>query len=401
MTIVFVSQLTESSGPWIGLALVVLLAPLAALAMRRLRLPGALLVGGTIVGLALGPAFFGRIAPQTYLRVFEGSPAVVDALVAAERSIGALAVASAGSFTTPDESSHERLSSERDQARKAWLVEKHNHERLFLIAAIVCATLVMATSMGRGARPQRANSHDLVLALWAIVPAALLTLLIAELRGDSLLAPSTVILICACTCGAWSVMREERAITRYCPPNTARTTATVARVTTAIACFFAAPALWMSSHQVLGPTAGVALVVGASAAFLRPPVQLVRVASRFAIPILAALLALRIDPTRDSSPLLLVVLFLVAEDARWLGTLAGRALAGERPMMAMRTAMAGLAVGPTMLAFTALGSAAGALSGPIASSLLFAAILIELLAPARLRVAQRLERTESQTEVDA
>ncbi|GEM_PF-1971163 len=395
---------TAHEAAWIGLGLLVFLAPLVALAFRRLRIPAALLIGGTVVGLALGPSLFGRIAPVTYVQLFEGSPSKLEQVFRADRAIRAMTIAAGSRMSAPDAADQEQLVLAREEASAKWDAERRVHTRPFAIAAIACAGLVLATSLGFGARPRPLSLNDAVLALWSFVPAALAALLVAVLLGDALLTPATAILVCACACGAWRVSREERVICRSTivtgARETSRTTAATARVVTLFACAVAIPALWFSGHVLLGPGAAVALGIGAIIGFLPRPRRASRLVGAIAIPILAAFVAVRVDPTRDVSLLLLVGLFLIAEDARWLGAFVGRTLGGEPPMSAMRTAMAGLAVGPTMLVFTALGSTLGILTGLIALSLLFAAILVEFLAPARLRVAKRLEAAGTPIESD-
>ena len=98
------------------------------------------------------------------------------------------------------------------------------------------------------------------------------------------------------------------------------------------------------------------------------------------------------SPPAATAIIVFALYFLLAEDGRWLGAWIGRSLGGESASVALRSALVGLNVAPTMLACAALASAARLLTPESALACVVAAFFVSFFAPARLRVARRLER---------
>jgi hypothetical protein len=96
---------------------------------------------------------------------------------------------------------------------------------------------------------------------------------------------------------------------------------------------------------------------------------------------------------------MLVVLALLADDGRWTGAWIGAMLPGGRPgLRSMRLVMPAMAAGPTQLAAAALALHAWLLPERFALPLLAGVILIEVTAPARRGMADRLVEVEIEIE---
>ncbi|MFO0827808.1 MAG: hypothetical protein U0572_06610 [Phycisphaerales bacterium] len=404
MSIATVAASATMGSPLLGLALLVACATLVALGLRRLRVPASPLVGGTLAGVMLGSAFLGRIAPDTYLNLYEGPPEMLHQSIASERAIGALAFAAGASQAKVDPNDLERLGAERDQDRAAWESARGEHRGPFVAAALALAGIVMATAFTRGARPVRPGGPDVAIALWSFAIPAVCVAVLARWRGDDVLAPSTALVAAACGCGAWWVSGAECATGRGGARDAARRAATSASLATALACALAAAAFVRGLEPTRATIPALALCGGAAlSSLVRGRVlrwwrAIGRRLAAVAVPSLAAIVAIGIDPLRDLSPMVFVLLFLVAEDGRWLGAFAARVLGGEPAGVSVRSAMVGLSAGPTMLAFVGAGAATRVLSPASAAGLLLAAALLEFLRPARLRLARRLEDAQAETE---
>lgn len=373
-------------------------AVLVAAALRRLGLAGAAVVGGVAAGVLLGPGVAGRLAPETWTRTFEGPPELLTELRGAtsEREALHLALGQPAMAGVDATEALKEVEPRFERATLAWEEARAEHRRplgwallaasalTFLAAGAACAVRAPVRSV------QRAEA--LLHATWWCAAAVAATALVTWIRGEPLGGPESLVIAAAACCGPWAIGREDRRIVREALPRGDALLEHSGRIASTVALGLAAAVVAMAWHR-LGATERIlacatlaALPVGWA---LRP--RLIAFVECGALPALAALACLAVEPFRDLDPLLAVVLYLLLEDARWTGgwlglRLSDRAAANE----ATRAALGALAVDPMILAFVGLGLAAGVLTPVVAASMVAGATIIAVLAKARRLVAGRM-----------
>lgn len=281
------------------------------------------------------------------------------------------------------------------QAEAAWAAfdAATAERRTPLRAALyICAATLLATTASRGARPRRPRGADLLLGVWCTVLPSALLLVTLRLVGEDATSTDALAVAAIMACGAWRVDREERAIARPIGEHADRAILTAGIVATCVACAGLVALAAVRGHDLRGAAVAVgAGVLGAGAVRLLPRRWADAVA--FAATTSAtALLVVIVEPLAATAILVFLLYFLLAEDGRWLGAWLGRSLSGESASVALRSALVGLNVAPTMLACAAVASGAGLLTPASALACVIAAFCVSFFAPARLRVARRLER---------
>ncbi len=384
---------------FLALSLLLATAVGAAEGLRRLRCPGASLLGGLCAGLLLGPGLFGRIAPDLHIAMFEGDRKLLAAVEVIDRERAALTFVTGvpqahGASTTEAEAD---IDARRVLAIDAWERERAQHRRPLLIAMIVAAATVLAASGATTGVRSPVRRHHRVEALlnaaWSTaVPIALVALLVWW-RGTSVFDPSSLLLAGAMACGAWCVTREDRRIARSVVWGGAALIEQIARWCSVIAL----PLLCVALLRGAEPTWAIASI---AALFCLPLGWTVRVpvtaiAQRAALPFLVAMSMLEIEPFRDLALGLAIVFYLIAEDGRWLGGWLGHWSSGRASGFgALRLTLAGLTVGPMIVVVVGLGRATAILDPKDGFSLLIAATAIAMLSKVRGRAAQDLANAE-------
>jgi hypothetical protein len=370
-----------------------ILAALAAWGVRRIGLRGGAILAGLSVGVLLGPGVLGRIAPDAYHRFFDGSRSAAEALAAdvAERNAFVAAATASGAGEASVRDGLAELAAKGAAAESRWNAERAAARFPGTLLASLCLAVVLL-SAGRGSAVRRRGGEPdahlrgeaALLAGWMVVVPAILTVPALLLWQVPLGSPTGLTLLAVMACGAWAISRPERAIARTASPRAAEIVESAGRIASLLAgVVIAVTALptapWLAAAVLLLPLGWV----------VRPP--LVAACERVALPTLVALLAVRIEPFRDGALWPMLVLYLIAEDGRWLAAAVGHAASGRYgPFAAMRLAIVGLASGPLMVAFAAIVSLAGQLDPTYALAVLVAAAATDGLTGPRQRVAVEL-----------
>jgi hypothetical protein len=380
---------------------IALIAALAAVALRRILRFGAPLLAGLVVGVALGPGVFGRVAPTTYVSWVDGGSEALERLIELRRESAALGLVAVR--TEADASAEAaRLGQAVADAEAAWRDARRNHHapRLGLIVLLAAVVMAAGGAAGAGARlrSRPGGAEAILLGLWLAVPTALGGIAWMAATGESPLAPTALLLAAALAIGGWRIAGCERAIARTIGGRDAVAQASIASI---VATGVAALAAASAARTPLAAAALVAAILPLALGALRPlPRPLARLAERVAVPGLIALATLSIEPFRDLAPWTMLVVFVVAEDGRWLALALGDWLAGGRGWLAaMRFALVPLAVGVPMAVVAAVGLALELLLPPVAFAILVAACLVEILAPVRLRLAREIEGVDRSADV--
>ena len=428
--------------------LLLVLPILCALLLRSARCPGWAVVGGAVAGILMGPAIFGRIAPDTFEKVFVGGFEQRQALDSLKRRQGAdiLAAQAAGL----DEEAMIEME-RRHRAERAPLEQKLREARWedqrplrIGVAIVVALTLLGAGRLGvrEGDRRQGLGAPLSIGAWSSLLPGALayvaMTWLWRHPPAPSLLAAAAVAI------GPWALTSADRQSADEAEFGGAHMIQTAGRIASVIAIAAAVFALVMArggpgllwSLPLLALPIGWLLKKGSGVVFgaeaggrkrgresfseekgsgvvFRPEAEeaaqpgALRVAGFFSgavleavlVPLLAACVGMKIDIFAYFSIWPLVVFVLLSGDGRWLGALMGALLpGGRRGMRTMRLVMGSMACGPTQLAVAAVAAHTWAVPESVPYALLLGAVYIEMSAPLRRIMARRLAQTEEELE---
>lgn len=382
----------------LGILLAAVVATLAGSGLRALRVPGGGILGGLATGVLLGPLVLGAIAPSARIELFVGPAALRADWIAAERAVAGARVAAAATMANADQEAL-RLEGRAEAARQRWDDARREHRMPMTVVLVASAIAIAATAFSRGAAPRAPRVDDLLLGAWEVVAPTCLALVFCAFLGHGPLTPVALATAAIASCGPWRVAREERAIARGCGAGSDREAATAGVVTTACALL-----LLFGALRSIG---GAAVVGGLAAAIAWASTRAMRrqartaswVVERCLVPSAVSLMVVTVDPVGSLSVVTIVFLFVIAEDGRWLGAWLGRSLGGHAAGRAMRFAMAGLGVAPTMVAFTAVGAVTETVPPSLVLAALVSAFLLEFLAGARLRLANRLDALASENEL--
>jgi hypothetical protein len=393
--------------------LLVILPIVCALLLRWGRCPGWAVVGGAVAGILMGPAIFGRIAPEAFEKTFIGGFEQRQALDSLKRRQGAdvLAAQTAGL----DEEAMIEMD-RRHRAERAPLEEKRDEAHWEFqqpmrigVSIVVALALLGAGRLGvrEGDRRQGLMAPLSIGAWSSLLPGALayfaMTWLWRHPPAPSLLAAAAVAI------GPWALTRADRQSADEAEFGGAHMIQTAGRIASMIAIVLAAVSLVMArgAGGLLWCLPLLALVAG----WLLPK-RLKRTegaaplgASRpsgnglglVVVPLLAACVGMKIDIYAHFALWPIVVFVLLSGDGRWLGALMGALLPGGRKgMRTMRLVMGSMACGPTQLAVAALAAHTWAVPDSVPYALLLGAIYIETSTPLRRIMARRLAQTEEE-----
>ncbi|MEM9165776.1 MAG: hypothetical protein AAGB48_01995 [Planctomycetota bacterium] len=140
----------------------------------RLDARGAALIGGIGAGVALGPACFGLIAPESYQRLWLGGTGLDQqaAAVDAQTELDAAAIQSAGA--SPEAAEEHTAAGRSEAAHLRRLAEADRRTRRLGLIALATAAGLLALLGWSGAPPSRPHARWLGLGAVAAVLAALL-----------------------------------------------------------------------------------------------------------------------------------------------------------------------------------------------------------------------------------
>jgi hypothetical protein len=374
-----------------------------ALLLRWARCPGWAVVGGAVAGILLGPTILGRAAPAALEKLFVGGVEEREARDAVLRryEIERLAMVE----TARAEPAFADLDARRiadlagaDAAWKAatWTAQRplRSFSTAFVALALLGAGLLRVERGERRVDPITASS----IGLWsALLPGALAaTALVWIWRcppAQAVLAGAAVAI------GPWALTRDDRAAADEAEVGGARLIQTAGRLASLVAVGGVAAAL----ASELGPRGLVwaAPMLALPAGWMLPAAKragLVRALLEIlVVPSIAACVALRVELHAHLTFWPVVVFALLSGDGRWLGAFVGAILHGRRRgLRTMRLVLPAMAAGPTQLAIAAIAAHTRTVPEFVMPALLAGAVLVEITAPARRALSDRLARTEEE-----
>lgn len=437
-----------------GLLALVALAWAVAAALRALRVAGHAVVGGLVAGAVLGPTLLGRVAPNLFEDAFLGGRTEREAWRSIERERIAWELAVATTATGSDEASAQRdalpsdapsrhapsagdgadrandtdhtagargadrtegahgadVAERADLADRAarerlansvaaaWRAAAHEAQRPLRVAATLLAALVLLGIAGAGRG--RHSAGAISIGLWSAGLPAALGLVLLWWRGESLDDSAALWLLAALAVGPWWLDPIDRAAAEGAEHDGAALLVGAGLVASTIAAALALAAL-VQSMALLPALVVLATPLGLAARVVRrgtsvsgvPPRWLSELVDGWGIPALAALAAVRIEFIVDASWSALLVVPLLAGDARWLGAFIGAMLPGERrPQSAMRLVLPSTGCAPTTIAYTAAALWSDLLARDLALGLLLGAAIAAATLPLRRRVDESLRQ---------
>jgi hypothetical protein len=363
----------------------------------------------------MGPAIFGRIAPEAFEKAFVGGFEQREALDSLKRRQGAdvLAAQTAG---LDRESMNEM--EVRHRAERAPLVEDLDEARWAFqqpmrigVSIVIALALLGAGRMGvREGDRRQGLMAPVSIGLWtALLPGALayfaMTWLWRHPPAPSLLAAAAVAI------GPWALTSADRQSADEAEFGGAHMIQTAGRIASLIALGAAVFALAMARGAagvlwclpLLALPAGWLLPKRLQRREAAAPLSASRSSGNglglVVVPLLAACVGMKIDIYAHFALWPIVVFVLLSGDGRWLGALMGALLPGGRKgMRTMRLVMGSMACGPTQLAVAALAAHTWVVPESIPYALLLGAIYIETSTPLRRIMARRLAQTEEELE---
>lgn len=381
-------------------SLLLVLPIVCALLLRLARCPGSGVLGGVLAGLLLGPTILGRRLPDEFERMFIGGVSehatYLDVERAQERERAAAEAAGVGSDAIT--AMIARHADEREAALGAMQTARWTHQRP--IRSYTAAVLVL-TLLGAGWRRVPADGDRIRLAgpasigPWsAVVPGGLAFLVVSQWNYA---APVATLAAAAVAVGPWILAAGDRAVADAAEQRGARTVERAGRIASVAALIvFGATYVLRYPDRALWALPLLAIPAGWLLPVITRRGRAIDLVLECAlVPSLAACVALKIDLNAHFSLWPVLGFVLVSGDGRWLGAFTGAMLAGgRRPLVATRLVLGSMACGPTQLAFTAIAVTTWAIPEDVATALLIGAMSIEVTAPARRRVAERLADVE-------
>lgn len=395
-------------------ALLLLPAGAAAL-LRWARCPGWPVVGGVVAGIVLGPTIFGRVLPDRYEALLVGG---VDQRLELRELLGRqgsdlLAAEQAG--YDGEQLSRFRRDQEdvREAAERRWSEAQWADQQPLRLFAFGFVTLMLLGSAVFGVPrgdPHHGIAGALSIGAWsAALPGGVAFCAMRWLWDCS--ASQSALVAAAVAIGPWALTMIDREAADHAELGGARMVQTAGRMATWIAIALAWLAIWHQKGPLDSLWAAPLLAILVS--WLIPPPKPQRGTApppaslalcrggmlHLVVPAVAACVAAKIDLFADFTFWPIAVLLLLSGDGRWLGAFTGAMVLGGRDSLrTMRLVLGSMAAGPTQLAVTAVAIHTGSIPARFAMGLLFGAVLIEVTAPARRRMAQRLITTEAEIE---
>jgi hypothetical protein len=372
------------------------LCALALLRYARFPDSGRAILAGALAGFIIGPTILGRALPQHHEAMFEGGVKQRehrDYL----RWLGS-AIPSAMPGLTPEALAAElaRNASERADAERALADARWDHQRPMRVFVMIVAALAMIASAAHRVRTGDARQGwitPISVGVWSFALPGAAALLVG-LKWWGLQADQAAFLAAAVSIGPWALTVIDRRLADDAEFGGARMMQTTGRVATVLALALALWAGWRSAGWA--GALMVAPLIALPASWLIPAVDLARRPllhwlMELGVAMLAAAVAMEFDLYDHFALWPLVILVLLADDGRWLGAFVGLVLVGGRTLpRAMRLAMPAMACGSTQLAVASAALHGWLLPARFALPLLAGAILIEVTAPLRRRLAAQM-----------
>ncbi len=388
----------------IGLIVASSCCALALLHYARFPDSGRAILAGALAGFVIGPTILGRAVPQQYEAIFEGGVKERehrDYL----RWFGANIPAALPNMP-PEARSAEmaRTAAEVAEADQALARTRWDHQRPMRILTMCVAAMAMLASATRSKRAGDARQGLITPAsvgVWSLALPGTAVYVIA-LRWWNVDISQAALLAATVGIGPWALSAIDRRVADEAEIGGARMMQTAGRVASALAIALGLWAAWRAESWtgalLISPLLALPIAwlfdlrKGSRAVPLEWLVEVL-------LAMLAALVAIKFDLYQHFAFWPLIGLALLADDGRWLGAFLGAMLVGGRPALrTMRLVMPAMACGPTQLAVAAVALHGWLLPAHFAMPLLAGAILIEVSAPGRRRMAARLIETETDFE---
>ena len=428
--------------PFLGsLILVAAAATAIALILRRLGLPGARVVGGLVVGIALGPTVLGRIAPEPWTRIMMGGTELREAVRQTEREHAAWRFAAGAVPLSIDdmelEATRHRL--EVLPMKQALRDAEDQHARPWVILTVLTAVGAAACG-GMAGRPRRkvplpdadrpsertGFADAAAVGAWAAAIPVLGTILTFTLLGYAALDPTTLVAAAAVGIGAWTLDPIDLRLAGGRSAQTEMLRAGKVATLVAAGLILVAASRGQTGWGVVGVVLLPIALSGTEFA-RRWPVRQIR--DLILLPSLAALTVVRSELLLETPWLLTVLLIVLAGDGRWLGWFLGLIFSGLEPgggsdaadatdatagkktmnpmgatraaseydttpggvlQTSLRRSLAAIDTAGPQLAVAGAGVALGLIGPGLAMSLALAAAMLEITAPFRRRFARSL-----------
>lgn len=384
-----------------------------AILLRWARFPvlASPMLGGIVAGLLLGPGILGEAFPRPHEALFEGGASQRAAREAVVRRHGA-DLAAARHFRI-DDAQMQRM--KREQAaelaphEQAIAQAQWDHQQpLRIVAAVLIGILFLCAARLQIRSTIEGPSAISVLSIgaWAaVLPGAIASVI--AMRWWTERPAAAAMAAAALAIGPWALAASDREAADFAEVGGAAMIERAGRFASVMAIAVAA---WALVHD-LGPP-GIAwllplMMLPAAWLLARarsrspqpPPGQSTRGPSPLVhlvlIPGIAGLAALKVHVIDDFAVWPMLVILLLSDDGRWLGAVIGALLPGGRKgLRTMRLVMGSMAAGRTQLGVAALAAQTGLIPPKLILPLLLGALLIELSAPARRGMTERLLQME-------
>jgi hypothetical protein len=370
------------------------------LILRATGAPGWFAIGGVLAGVLVGPSILGVVFSDWHQAIFNGSSeesrALDELLLRQERD--RIAANAAGL----DLEQHRRLRLDQIEARRPLeaardeAVWRHRATQRWLVAIVIMLALLAAGPLRVPRGPPIAGlASSLGIGLWsALGPGAAAFSILHWLAETPL--PTSLCAAAAVAIGPWALSKIDRDSANGAEDDGAGILERAGVIASLLALLTIAAAVSIS--PVREPMWALVLLAHPAGWLIRPyngfhaSRAFWRRFSRLIIlPPLAAMSVAFVETTASFGILLALAVMILSGDGRWAGGIfGGVALGGRRGLKIMRLTLGTMAAGPTQFAVTALGVQLDLLPGRIALPLALGALLLDVLAPLRRRVASEL-----------
>ncbi len=393
----------SSADTAIATGLLLALPVVCALLLRWCRCHGWAVLGGTVAGILLGPAIFGRIDPNDYERLFIGGIQQRESLDHLKRRHGA-DIAAARAALIDDESLLEMRKRHESEIQLAVAdletARWREQAPLRTCTSIVIALVLLGAGLLRiRERDQRQGwIAPLSIGLWSsLLPGALAYVAMTRFFHHEPAAGAMA--AAAVAIGPWVLKSVDRDAADQAEFGGAHLIQRAGRIASIIAIIAAGIAMYMQRdlEGLLWTAPLLALPLGWLAPRPKNVKHIRAVLECVFVPSLAAFASVRIELFHHFAFWPLIVFVILSGDLRWIGAFIGAKLPGGRKCLrTMRLVLGSSACGPTQLAIVALAAHLWALPHEIIFALVIGAVLAEVTTPARRSMAERIAETEEQ-----
>jgi len=375
--------------------------------LRACRVPGWFAIAGMLAGLLVGPSVLGNTFPTWYRSVMNGSADAYEALRLHDRAYERTRMASRAAGLDVDQLL------ELDEARRVQRVpleaaleesiRSHRVRHRAIMAVLVVIALLAAGPLRvQGARRDEAIrigwAGPLGIGLWAALTPAILAFGLACWLID---ASTTTALwtAAAVAIGPWALTRDDRHAAVEAEAAGDRTVQRAGMVASLAA--LVGIATCAAIGDVFAPVWALVLLAHPLSWFL--PAQTsddsrVRWRGRAELLVLPPLITTSIatvDVVSSFHIWFIIVVMLLSGDGRWQAAVIGaQTLGGRRGLLTMRLTLGMMSCGATQFAVLAVGVSIEALDGRSAVAIALAAMMLDVLSPARRHVARELRQVD-------